>query len=94
MRTTKLDRMIEDYGVSRHLCDRALHLPVASDGPGRFRVGSGTEPGVIYHVRANGADWRAWPCDCVAPGACSHQLAAAAYAATAARRAARQAVMA
>ena len=91
---TKLDRMIEEHGVSRNLADRALHLPVADDGHGRYRVGSGTEPGVVYHVRANGADWRAWPCDCVAPGACSHQLAAAAYVATAARRAWRQAVTA
>lgn len=93
MRPTKLDRMTEDYGVSRLLADKALHLPVAYDGNGRFRVGSGSEPGVVYHVEVAGADWRGWRCDCIAPGACSHKLAAAAYTATTARRSARGAAV-
>lgn len=79
--------MIEDYGASRFLADKALHLPVRDDGRGSYAVASGSEPGVVYRVTGDpDVDWRAWDCDCVAPGACSHMLAAAAYAATMSRR--------
>lgn len=86
---TKADRLAADYGATRLLADRALHLPVRDEGRGVYTVASGSEPGVTYTVRANGATWTAWACDCVAPGCCSHKLAAAAFAATAAKRAAR-----
>ena len=77
---------MDNYGVSRPLADKALHLPVVTLGDS-FVVASGSVPGETYTVTPTGSDWRAWNCDCVAPGACSHKLAAAAYAATAARRA-------
>lgn len=92
MRPTKLDQMVADYGASRLLADKALHLPVRDEGRGIYTVASGSEPGVTYTVRVGGASWTGWTCDCVAPGACSHKLAAAAYAASRARRAARVAV--
>lgn len=85
---TKAERLAADYGVTPVMADKAAHLPVRDEGSGFYTVASGSEPGVTYSVRANGADWRTWPCDCVAPGACSHQLAAATHIATAARRAA------
>lgn len=93
MRPTKLDRMTENYGVTRLLADKALHLPVRAEGHGTYTVASGSEPGVTYTVRVGGASWTGWSCDCVAPGACSHKLAAAAFAATAARRSARGAAV-
>lgn len=90
---TKLDHLIADYGVTKLMGSKALHLPVRAEGHGTYTVGSGSEPGVTYTVRVGGASWTGWSCDCVAPGACSHKLAAAAYAATAARRAARGAAV-
>lgn len=91
MNERRMASLIDVYDVSEGMADRALHLPVRAAGPdGMYTVASGSEPGVTYLVTDTGPDWRAWTCTCVAPGPCSHTLAAAAHNGVELRRAARR----
>lgn len=76
---------------SRRIATRALHLPVADgDFVASYIVGSGSEPGKVYHVDARLArplgEPCGWACDCVAPGACAHVYAVLAHRDPAVRR--------